>query len=150
MNYYKEQFEQAAKTGRSVLILKSVGNCDCLDTDSLINSEPDPKCKKCYGTGKTRISIKTPKIRYELSNSGKYGYLESIDLTKTTNEIYSFYLFDTFGFVNNEDIIVIFDELGNVLSAFEVVNRETFTYDEFVYYEYFGKKIQFMPKVDLK
>lgn len=147
-NYYKEQFKNASETGRSILILKSSSDCDCYNKNSLIDSEPNPKCPKCYGTGKKRILIKTPKLRYELSSSGKTGYLESQDLIKTTNEIYSFYLDEYLGFVNNEDIFITFDEDGKPIAAFEVSNREKFVYYDFVYYEYFAKKLTYLPEVN--
>lgn len=141
---YKEEFERISKTGREVLILKAAGDCECMNPDVLIDSEPDKKCQLCFGTGKHRVLIKTEKIRYELGNSGNLGYLETENYNKNTFENYSFYFPEHYGFLNNDDILIIFDENEKLNIAFEIKNKEMHKNGDFVYYEIFGKKINYL------
>lgn len=140
---YQEQFNNASSTGRQVLILKAVGVCDCYDEDDLLNSEPMPSCEKCFGTGKMRLQIKTEKIRYEITNNSASSHLEEINYSKDTHELYSFYFPGHYHYINNDDIIIVYDEQGKPSKAFEVLNKENFVKDDFVFYEVFGKKVSY-------
>ena len=62
-NQYSIRFKEASRTGSKCLWLKAVKKCDCYDEDRLIDSEPDPKCPKCYGLGKIRQAILTDKMK---------------------------------------------------------------------------------------
>jgi len=77
-NQYSLKFKEASRTGSKCLWLKAIENCDCYDEDRLVDSEPDPKCPKCYGFGKIRQAILTDKIRNELNNS----YVTQFEKTK--------------------------------------------------------------------
>lgn len=139
--YYKKRFEEASDTGRKVLILKADGTCDCFNPNDLTNSEPNPKCNECFGTGKFRTMIRTEKIRYELNVE---TYKEYLGLTRETFDVYSFFFPEYYGHLTNADIIVTFDEKEVAIAAFEIVNIEKFVKDKFVYYEVFGRKITYL------
>ena len=145
MGYYEKKFKDASSTGRSVVILKADGDCECFEKDSLINSEPNPRCKLCLGTGKHRVQIKTEEIRYELSTGSDGQQYEILDYTKSTSDVYSFFFPKHYSFIENSDIIVTFDDNGIPYTAFEVINKEKFVKNDFVYYEVFGRKITYLP-----
>ena len=144
MNFYKEKFNQISNTGKEVIILKSNGDCECFEKDNLLMSEPDINCNLCFGTGKHRTFIETQKIRYEIGSSGNLGYFEKEDLNKATFDIYSFYFPEQYYFLNNDDIIVIKDNQDNLVTAFEIINKETYKNNDFIYYEVFAKKINYL------
>ena len=144
MSFYKEQFNKISESGKEVIILKATEDCDCFDKDSLLNSEPEINCKKCFGTGKFRIYIETEKIRYELGSSGNLGYFEKEDLNKATYDVYSFYFPEQYHYINNDDLLVIKNEKDELYIAFEIINKEFFKNKDFVYYEVFVIKINYL------
>lgn len=149
MSSYEKQFERISSTGRPVLILKAIDDCECFEKNNLLNSEPDINCPLCFGTGKKRLVIETEKIRYELGTSGNLSHLEKIDFNKATFDIYSFYFPAYYEFLNNNDIIITFDENGNLEIAFEIQNKEKFVNNNFVYYEVFAQKINYLNLEDI-
>lgn len=141
---YSEKFKKISETGKEVIILKAVEDCDCFEKDNLLNSEPDINCKFCFGTGKRRFIIETEKIRYEIGSNGELGYQERINLNKTTFDTYSFYFPSQYYYLNNDDIIVITDCKNTLTMAFEIINKETYKKDDFIYYEVFARKINYL------
>ena len=120
------------------MILKSNGRCDCFSQGRLVNSEPDPFCKKCFGTGDIRIKILTPKLRKDpLIVPGEIDEFEKVSLTD-----YIFFLPSNFNFVTNKDIIATLnDEDSSKLEIFyEVCEKTKYTTGEFSYYEVLARK----------
>lgn len=142
------QFDSISKTGEKVLILKSMGDCNCFVKDSLVNSEPDPKCPKCLGTGKIRGLFLTEKIRTQnerktsTESEDKDGYALSKD-----NEL--FFLKNYYDFINNDDLICTFQFNSNKpLKLYKVTSKQNFIFNKFYFLEITGEKIQFAYNLD--
>ena len=148
-NQYSIRFKEASRTGSKCLWLKAVKNCDCYDEDRLIDSEPDPKCPKCYGLGKIRQAILTDKIRNEINNS----YISQFEKTKFTtsiNEDRKFYVDKLYQDMNTEDLICLLKEdEKTIVSVYKIVNREEFRDHDFIFYEIIGRKINFIKKFEI-
>lgn len=133
-------FDAASNTGESVYILKAVANCTCYDKNDLFNSEPDPHCKKCFGTGKERVVIKTANSRFDYSNY-KQTNTNDVNITENYDDTTSFYLPEVYQTVNNMDIIVV---PSNPIKFYKVENTLPNIYKDFRFFEIIGKKIAFL------
>ncbi|MGL5719130.1 hypothetical protein [Cetobacterium sp.] len=132
-----------SETGEKVLLLKSMGDCDCYIKDSLVNSEPDPKCHKCVGTGKIRGIFLTEKIRTqnERKNSTEPEDKDGYSLSKD-NEL--FFFKDYYDFINNDDLICTLEfNSTKPLKLYKITSKQTFIYNNFYFLEVTGEKIQF-------
>lgn len=147
---YKKDFEKISLTGVPILILKKNKKCDCFYEDELIDSEPNPYCNKCYGTGYERSLIITEKIRHEIQTNGTGTYYEQTIYNTTLNEIRVFFLPETYKFVTTEDLLATLDDSEkNINSIYRVVNKERYNAEDFVYFEVYGEKINFLPKIEV-
>lgn len=136
-----ERFNNTSKTGRRVLILKAIRDCDCIDKDDLLDSEPKISCKKCLGTGKEREFVITQKIRYDLKADKS---IKHFDNSGETSDIYSFFFPDFYKEINSTDIIATIADDGTLNKIFEVENKFEFFYNEFNYVEIFCNKIHYI------
>lgn len=142
---YSLKFKEASLTGSQVLILKATTQCDCFDPEELINSEPDPNCLKCLGTGCKRQAFLTEKVRNEIYNVYQANF-EITDKNKTINEQRKFYLPEYYREIGTEDLIVLLDPDLNIVTVYEITNREEFRHHDFIFFEFIGKKINYLPK----
>lgn len=141
---YKQDFEKLCSTGVPVVILKKEKECDCYSKSELIDSEPNPYCEKCFGTGYERMQIFTEKIRHEVQSNGTGTYYEKTVYNPSINEIRIFFMPEQYKFITTEDLIATLDEDNKIVSIYEVVNKERYNAEEFVYYEIYGKKLNFV------
>lgn len=150
-SFSSEKFKEASETGVKVLILKAIGKCDCYDEEDLSNSEPDPTCQKCYGTGLKRIRVTSEKIRFNSkSESASKTSMENGGLLKGTRETYVFYFSSKYGFLSNKDYICLFEEdaeNSKVNRVFEIKNKAHLIYENFSYYEVYGTKVDYFGMV---
>lgn len=139
-NKVVEDFKSASSTGKSVILLKAISDCDCFNSNDLFNSEPDPHCTKCYGTGKKRLKIITEKIRFDYQGNNNTSK-ESNSIIENYEDKVVFYLPEIYHSVNNLDIIAIPTE---PMRCYVVENTFPNIYNDFRYYEVLGKKIPFL------
>lgn len=146
---YKIDFERISKTGRPVLILKKSSRCDCYDPNELIDSEPNPYCEKCMGTGYLRNYIFTENIRHEPLNEVSNKNSEILVYNSSINEKRIFFFPERYSFLTTEDLIAtIYND--EILSIYKVVSKEIYNAEDFYYLEIIGKKINFTSKLSLK
>ncbi|MGL6098609.1 MAG: hypothetical protein ACRC0G_03175 [Fusobacteriaceae bacterium] len=136
----EKDFDLASSTGQSVFILKAVENCDCHDENDLFNSEPNPHCKKCFGTGKERLIIKTANMRFDYGTS-KNMAVGNENITENFEDTTYFYMPEVYQTVNNTDVIVV---PTNPIRFYEVENTLPNVYKDFRFFEVIGKKIPYM------
>lgn len=139
--FLETEFKKASETGKPVIILKSLGDCDCFDKKSLLHSEPNPHCPKCLGTGKKRLKITTEKIRYDYVTQSSDVLNSVLD---TTNDSFTFFMPFIYHSLTNEDLIITTDSNPK---TFEVTNKFEFVHEDFSYVEIVGKKIPFVSGV---
>lgn len=144
---YQSDFEKLCSTGAPVIILKKKKECDCYSKDELIDSEPNPYCPKCYGTGFERTLIQTENIRHEVQTNGTGTYYEKTIYNTTINEIRIFFLPEKYKFITTEDLIATLDENNEIISIYKVVNKERYNAEEFAYYEIYGEKLNFLSNI---
>lgn len=150
MDNYKQIFSDASKTGSKVLILKAGKRCDCHDPEDLLNSEPDPKCKKCFGTGVTRNLIFTTNIRHDSKGGNGITNYERLDLNKSINDFRCFFMPEEYKFVTTRDLIATLeDNEKDILSIYRVISVEKFKANDFIFYEMIGEKINYVPEVNI-
>lgn len=137
----KEKFQAASETGKNIIILKAMEECDCFDKNDLLNSEPDPHCTKCYGTGKTRLKIITEKVRFDYITSK-----ETTSIIENIEDDVAFYLGEIYSSINNEDIFII---PGKSMKCYSVQDTIPNIYNDFMFLEILGKKIPFLNIGDL-
>ncbi|MGL5714994.1 MAG: hypothetical protein ACRCX2_18405 [Paraclostridium sp.] len=134
-------FLGASQTGKEIFILKAIGQCDCFDPDDLINSEPDPHCLNCFGTGQERVQIKTDKLRYDYTSNTSNSKIND-DIIESTEELFVFYIPTTGTYsglmLDNDDIVYTTDTNSKF---FEVINRFEYILNDFSYHEVVAKKI---------
>lgn len=135
-----KDFQDASKTGKSVILLKAIGDCDCFNPNDLFNSEPDPHCEKCFGTGKKRLRVITEKIRFDYQGYNNSSN-ESTSIVENYEDKVVFYLPEIYNSVNNLDIIAIPTE---PLRCYAIENTFPHIYNGFTYFEVMGKKIPFL------
>ncbi|MGL4988288.1 MAG: hypothetical protein ACRCX2_37070 [Paraclostridium sp.] len=133
-------FDTASSTGQSVYLLKALNDCECHDKNDLFNSEPDPHCKKCFGTGKERLVVKTANMRFDYGTS-KNASTSTTDLIENFEDITYFYMPEVYQTVNNTDIIVV---PTNPVKFYEVENTLPNIYESFRFFEVIGKKIPYL------
>lgn len=136
-------FDSISNTGEKVLILKAMENCDCFVKNSLVNSEPNPKCHKCLGTGKIRNIFLSERIRTqnEGKNSKEIENKDGYSLSKD-NELFFFKHY--YDFINNDDLICTLDfNSKSPHKLYNVTSKQTFIYKDFYFLEVTGDKIQF-------
>lgn len=144
----KKDFDAVSSTGSSVIILKKNKKCDCYDPTELLDSEPNPYCEKCFGTGYTRKIILTEKIRHEPYSDSRSLNLENTLYNTSINDYRIFFMPQLYSFLSTEDLIVVIDgDNKDVTSLYKIVNKERYNADDFVYYEIFGKKIVFSTEM---
>ena len=143
---YKLDFERASKTGRPVLILKKGSLCNCHDPNELTESEPNPYCEKCFGTGYLRNFILTENIRHEPLNDVTKNNSEILVYNSSINEKRIFFLPERHSFITTEDLIATIYN-NEVLSVYKVVNKEIYNAEDFCYLEIVGSKINFIPNI---
>ena len=149
LNKYSYRFKEASETGSKILWLKATCKCDCFDENRLIDSEPDPKCPKCYGTGMKRQAIFTDKIRNEINNAYNQQF-ETTNFNTTINEKRKFYIPEFYKEMNTEDLLCFLDKDERTInSVYKVVNKEEFRDHDFIFYEIVGKKLNFLNKFTL-
>lgn len=143
----RKDFENISTTGEEVLILKaSETKCDCYDDRNLINSEPDPYCKKCFGTGVYRNKILSNKIRYAVDTKKT----ESVNPNTYLKEKVIFYFNENYSFLSNKDILCIFNcERTSVEKMYRIVSKQKMQADDFVYYKIVGNKINYIQKIEV-
>lgn len=146
---YKSDFEKLCSTGMPVLILKKKKECNCYSKDELIDSEPNPYCIKCFGTGYERIQITTEKIRHEVQTSGTGTYYEKTIYNSSINEKRIFFMPEQYKFLTTEDLIATLDENNKIISIYKIVNKERNNAEEFVYYEIYGEKLNFLSNIEV-
>lgn len=145
-NKYSLKFKEASETGSKVLLLKGIEKCDCFSEDRLIDSEPDPHCPKCFGTGLKRQAFLTSKIRNEINNAYSQQF-ENTDKNTTINEKRKFFFPVFYEPITTEDYICLLDiNERTIISVYKVVNKEQFRDHDFVFYEIVGKKVNFVKK----
>lgn len=146
-----KDFEKASNTGREIFILFAKDQCDCYNPKDLVNSEPNPTCSKCFGTGKTRTNIKTEKVRYQIYNDGG-NILENQDKNQTqySDEKLVFFLPAKYINVSNEELFCTLKE-GTIEcdKLYRIVNIVPFFCEGFIFYEAYGEKINLAPEVIL-
>lgn len=145
-NVYEQRFKKSSETGTQVFWLKSKGVCDCFDSDNLINSEPDPRCLKCFGTGNTRNVILTSKIRNEIQNKRAESFEDTMK-NSTINERRKFYVPEIYKEMSTTDLIVFLDSDLTPISLYKIINKEQFKAEDFIFYEITGEKINFIPEL---
>ena len=146
---YKIDFEKICQTGTPVLILKKGERCDCYDPTELINSEPKPYCKKCFGLGYVRNYFFTENIRHEpLSEYGK-NTSEVTLYNSTINNKRIFFFPERYFFITTEDLIATFNN-DKIISVYKVINKEIYNVNDFAYAEIIGEKINFISTLNLK
>jgi hypothetical protein len=133
-------FQIASATGEELYLLKAIKDCSCYNKNDLFNSEPDPHCKKCFGTGKERLIIKTAKSRFDYASYQKTNKNED-NITENFDDKTSFYLPEVYQTVDNKDILVI---RSNPIRYYKVENTFSNIYQDFRFFEIIGKKISFM------
>jgi hypothetical protein len=138
----RKAFDEASSTGEQYMLLRATGDCDCYSKVKLSKSEPNPFCKKCFGTGSKRMHILTPKLRADVSEAPG----ENENFLKQSITKFTFYLPYNFSFITNKDIIVSLNEQKQLETFYEIVEKITYSVDDFVYYEVFAKKISFNYK----
>lgn len=140
MSKIHNEFNAASNTGESIFLLKAIGDCDCFDPNDLFNSEPDPHCKKCFGSGKKRLVVKTANTRFDYT-----GYKQTdsgeVNITENYDDTTAFYLPEIYQTVNNMDILVV---PSNPIKFYKVENTLPNIYMDFRFFEVIGKKIAFM------
>lgn len=145
---YKKDFDKIMATGVPVVILKNKNKCDCYSEEELIDSEPSPYCPKCYGTGYERNIILTDKIRHEVQTNGTGTYYEKTIYNTSINEIRVFFMPEFYKFISTEDLIGTLDDTEkNIVSIYKVVNKERYNAEDFVYYEIYGEKLNFLSNL---
>lgn len=150
MDKYKQSFIEASETGSRVLILKAGEQCDCFEPKELLNSEPNPKCGKCFGTGNRRILIFTTKIRHDSDASLSDKNYEKMDLNKSINDYRCFFMPEQYKFIGTMDLIATLDdEEQNISSIYKVISTEKFKANDFVFYEVIGEKINYTSEVSI-
>ncbi len=150
MQKYKQSFLEASETGSRVLILKAGEQCDCFNPKELLNSEPNPKCGKCFGTGTTRTLIYTTKIRHDSDSDNSQKHYERLDLNKSINDFRCFFMPETYKHINTMDLIATLDdEERNINSIYRVVSKEKFKANDFVFYEVIGERINYTSEVSI-
>lgn len=150
MQKYKQSFIEASETGSRVLILKAGDQCDCYDPKDLLNSEPNPKCGKCFGTGNKRTLIYTTKIRHDSDSNGSSKHYESLDLNRSINDFRCFFMPEAYKDVNTMDLIATLnDDEVSINSIYKVVNKEKFQANDFVFYEIIGERINYTSEVSI-
>lgn len=142
---YKSDFEKICSTGTPVLVLKKRQECNCYSKEELLDSEPNPYCPKCFGTGYERTYITTENIRHEPQSN----YYEKTIYNSTINDIRIFFMPEKYKFITTEDLIATLDENNKIISIYEVVNKEKYNAEEFVYYEIYGKKLNFLSNIEV-
>ncbi|MGL4998090.1 MAG: hypothetical protein ACRC5T_03905 [Cetobacterium sp.] len=136
-------FKELSDAGLNVTFLKSDGVCVCYDPKSLINSEPDPYCEKCLGTGKKRTIVKSEKLRYQnLSNS---SLRTDEGLFKTVEESLLLFAYEHYGIFDSEDMIFVSGANENVL--YEIEDKKPFVYHDFKFLEFYCKKVKFSKRI---
>lgn len=145
---YQNDFDKISSTGMPVLILKNKKECDCYSREELLDSEPNPYCSKCYGTGYERTKIITENIRHEVLSSGS-KYYEKTFYNTTINDYRIFFMPEKYKFITTEDLICTLDENNKIISVYKVINKERYNAETFVYYEIYGQKLNFLPNVEV-
>ncbi|MGL5315226.1 MAG: hypothetical protein ACRCX2_19755 [Paraclostridium sp.] len=133
-------FDAASATGEELYILKAVNDCTCYDKKDLFNSEPDPHCKKCFGTGKERLIIKTAKTRFDYTTYTQTNS-NDVNITENFDDKTAFFLPEIYQTINNMDIIVV---PSNPIRFYKIENTLPNIYQNFRFFEVVGKKIPFM------
>lgn len=146
---YKSDFEKLCSTGTPVLLLKKKKECNCYSKDELLDSEPNPYCNKCFGTGYERTYIITENIRHEVQTNGTGTYYEKTIYNSTINDIRIFFMPEQYKFLTTEDLIATLDENNKIISIYKIVNKEKYNAEEFIYYEIYGKKLNFLSDVEV-
>ncbi|MGL6099128.1 MAG: hypothetical protein ACRC0G_05860 [Fusobacteriaceae bacterium] len=136
----EKDFDAASHTGQSVYLLKAIGDCECHDEEDLFNSEPDPHCKKCFGTGKERLVIKTANIRFDYGTSKEMSNNDD-NITENFEDTTYFYMPEIYQTVTNMDVIVV---PTNPIRYYEVENTLPNVFENFKFFEVIGKKIPYM------
>lgn len=150
MDKYKQSFIEASETGSKVLILKAGEQCDCFEPKELLNSEPNPKCGKCFGTGHRRTLIFTTKIRHDSESNNSTKNYETLDLNKSINDYRCFFMPEQYKFITTMDLIATLDdEEKNISSIYKVISTEKFKANDFVFYEVIGEKINYTSEVSI-
>lgn len=143
---YEKKFKTSSETGERVLWLKKNTPCDCFDSDSLIHSEPNPICLKCFGTGYTRQIIYTSKIRNEIQNQRAESFEETYK-NSTINERRRFYIPELYREMSTTDLIIFLDSDLTPISIYKIINKEQFRTEDFIFYEITGEKINFVSSL---
>ena len=139
----ENSFDSISDTGDKVIVLKAVGDCDCYTKGSLVNSEPNPRCKKCLGTGKIRTIYLTENIRSENKKRGSSSK-EDRDGYTLVEEDELFFFKNYYDFLNNDDLICVVDfNLKSPQKLYNITSKQKFKYNNFYFLEVVGKKIQF-------
>lgn len=146
---YKKDFDYLMSTGSPVVILKKNNKCDCFDETELINSEPSPYCRKCFGTGYERNLIFTENIRHEIHGMSVSVPLEKVVYNSSINEIRIFFMPSEYSFITTEELIGVLDENNKITSLYKVVNKEKYKVEDFSYLEIYGEKINFVPTLEV-
>ena len=146
----KKDFDLASSTGTPIVILKKQDRCDCYSDTELLDSEPNSYCNKCYGTGYKRNIIITSNIRHEVLTSNFNNYEKTVYNT-SINDYRIFFMPQQYSFLTTEDLIANIDVDNNtIIALYKIVNKERYNAEDFVYYEIYGKKLNFTPEIEVE